>query len=413
MKPKTFPTIVYSIIFVIFFLSSFFIFKTFFPSSNIIISPSGTAKEEEKKTGSLEFQGPKTEICPLNGVLYTKEEREIWETRRPLLVMIENHVDARPQSGLQSADIVYEAVAEGGITRFMGVFYCGAVEMSQNKYDLGPVRSARTYFVDLASEYADYPLYAHVGGANCSAPKDPVTHRQSGPCTSSKATQALEQIAQYGWNNKGTWSDLNQFSLSYKDCRREPERIGEDTAMEHTMYCSSKGLWSTAEKRGLTSTTEINETAWDKNFRTWKYSNQDESLGESPQVVSFNFWSGYPSYKVDWSYDNSNNIYLRKNGGQDHIDFNTKEQLSAKNIVLQFVKEKRSVDEHFHNLYGVIGSGNGILFQNGEKTEIKWSKLKRTSRTIFTTKDGKEINFVPGRIWIEILPLNTEIDYEN
>src|SRR3990167_4589786 len=62
--------------------------------------------------------GNQTETCPLNGLLYTKVEKNIWETRRPLAVMIENHEESRPQSGLSDADIVYEAVAEGGINRF-------------------------------------------------------------------------------------------------------------------------------------------------------------------------------------------------------------------------------------------------------------------------------------------------------
>src|SRR3989344_4698891 len=67
---------------------------------------------------------PKTESCPLNGVKRTKKARDFWERRRPLAVMIENHTEARPQSGLSSADVVYEAIAEGGITRFMALFYC-------------------------------------------------------------------------------------------------------------------------------------------------------------------------------------------------------------------------------------------------------------------------------------------------
>ena len=62
--------------------------------------------------------------CPLNGLRYPPAYRTAWEERRPLGIMIENHPDARPQYGLASADVVYEAVAEGGITRFLAVFYC-------------------------------------------------------------------------------------------------------------------------------------------------------------------------------------------------------------------------------------------------------------------------------------------------
>lgn len=407
--------IIYFLTFVLSSISSFYLFGKILPVKSSNIESSQIAETEntnaEKIPGTLDFEGPKTEICPLNGQKFTKEEKEIWSTRRPLTVMIENHKDSRPQSGLQNADIVYEAVAEGGITRFMGVFYCNIVKGSINKYDLGPVRSARTYFLDIASEYADYPLYAHVGGANCSAVKDPVTGKQIGPCTTHKKALAIEQIAEYGWNNEGTWGDLSQFSLPYKVCRREPERIGSDTAMEHTMYCSSKELWNTAEVRGLTNMTIAKKTSWDKNYKAWKFTAEDVA-GTTAKTISFNFWSGYKDYAVSWEYDPTTNRYLRSNGGVELIDFNTKKQLYTKNLVIQYVKESRSVDQHLHNLYEMIGSGKGILFQNGEKLDITWSKASRTARTLFKDASGKEVNFVPGQIWVEILPLNSTVSYE-
>jgi hypothetical protein len=363
--------------------------------------------------GTIQFEGPKTEICPINGEKFTKKEKEIWETRRPLLVMIENHLNSRPQSGLQNADIVYEAVAEGGITRFMGVFYCNAIRGASSKYDLGPVRSARSYFLDIASEYGDYPLYAHVGGANCSAVIDPVTGKQIGACTSDKRAMAIEQIASYGWNNEGTWSDLSQFSLPYKACRREPERTGETRDTEHTMYCSSTELWNIASARGLTNITTKTKNSWDKNYKSWNFKKDDKtSESVTAKKISFSFWTSQPNYDVSWEYDQANNRYLRSNANKVQIDHNTQQTIHTKNIVLQFVKETRSVDVHLHNLYDVIGSGNGVLLQNGEKIEITWSKASRAARTIFKDKNGKEINFVPGQIWVEILPLKTEVDYE-
>ncbi len=405
----------------IFYFSTYLVvsFVSFLTFAKLMpVTSKSTVSPVEQKTndvakvpGVLSFEGPKTEICPLNGEKFTKEEKEIWSTRRPLTVMIENHLDSRPQSGLSNADIVYEAVAEGGITRFMGVFYCNAVKGAINKYDVGPVRSARTYFLDLASEYADYPLYTHVGGANCSAVKDPVTGRQIGPCTTNKKALAIEQIAEYGWNNQGTWGDLSQFSLPYKVCRREPERIGPDTAMEHTMYCSTKELWNTAADRGLTNETVAKKNSWDKNYKAWKFT-ASETPATTASKISFDFWSGYKDYSVVWNYDLTTNVYLRENGGKVHTDLNTQKQISAKNIVVQFVKEQRSVDEHLHNLYEVIGSGKGLLFQNGVKSEITWSKASRTARTVFKDGSGKEVNFIPGQIWIEILPLNTEVSYE-
>ncbi|HAP37816.1 hypothetical protein A2410_03585 [Candidatus Shapirobacteria bacterium RIFOXYC1_FULL_38_24] len=382
-------------------------FDKLIPVNQSIATPTSQTDSDQEVTdqdGVLQFEGPKTEACPLNGVLYTKEQQTIWSARRPLLVMIENHLDSRPQSGLSNADVIYETVAEGGITRFMAVYYCAVTRGSTYKYDVGPVRSARTYYLDLASEYSDYPLYTHVGGANCSAATP------GGPCTTAKKAQAIEQISQYGWNNKGTWSDLSQFSLSYKVCRREPERTGEVKATEHTMYCSTEALWETAADRGLTNLTEINKTSWDKNFKTWQFTQKDNPT-VSDKSISFGFW-GDASYAVKWVYDQTSNNYVRHNGGEIHIDIDTKKPLTTKNVIIQFVKETRSVDEHVHNLYGIIGTGKGVLIQNGTHQDITWSKNTRTSRTIFKDKSGKEVNFVPGTIWIEILPIGNKIEYE-
>ncbi|MFA5025636.1 MAG: DUF3048 domain-containing protein [Candidatus Shapirobacteria bacterium] len=406
MKSKILPIAIYTLIFIFGSFASYWLFGTFIPSENKKSAADITPTSTIKNNGFLTFEGPKTEVCPINGQKFTVEEKNIWSTRRPLLVMIENHFDSRPQSGLTNADIVYEAVAEGGITRFMGVFYCNAVRGAANKYDVGPVRSARTYFLDLASEYSDYPLYAHVGGANCSAATP------NGPCTTNKKALAIEQIAQYGWNNKGTWGDLSQFSLSYKACRREPDRVGITMATEHTMYCSTTELWNVAASRGLTNTTEVKNSSWDKVFRPWSFKGEDKSVSGTASNISFDFW-GDKAYAVSWKYDPATNNYQRSNGGVPAIDFNYQQAVSTKNLIVQFVKESRSIDEHLHNLYAVIGSGTGMYFSNGQKTEITWTKTARQGRTVFKDKTtGKEINFVPGQIWVEILPIGNKISYE-
>jgi len=417
MNSKLLKTSVYSGVFLIASGLSYFIFGSLLPVNKSIISipiskTSQTPTPVKKTTGYIDFSGPKDQICPINGTLHTQEEKDIWVQRRPLVVMIENHVDSRPQSGLSNADVVYETVAEGAITRFMAVFYCNAGRTSTNKYDVGPVRSARTYFLDLASEYADYPLYAHVGGANCSAAKDPTTGI-SGPCTTDPRALAIEKIGNYGWANKGTWSDLDQFSLSYKVCRREPERTGSTKDTEHTMYCSSQELWNVAKNRGLTEMTTAKNTRWDKSFRAWTFKENDQAASsQTATSISFDFWSDYKDYSVQWKYDSATNLYNRYNGGQPHLDFNSGEIITTKNIIVEYAKETRNIDVHMHNLYEVIGSGKGILFQNGIKKDITWSKSSRTARTIYKDETGKEVNFVPGNVWVEILPIGGNVKYE-
>lgn len=351
-----------------------------------IISPAGIGG----KRARINTNVPKTEACPLNGLKYTKAEKEIWETRRPLAVMIENHEEARPQSGLSKADIVYEAVAEGGITRFLAVFYCG---VSAEELKVGPVRSARVYFMDWASEYGDYPLYAHVGGANRPGPAD-----------------ALGLISNYKWS---LYNDLNQFSIPFPTFEKDIERLkrsdGSQIATEHTMYAYTDKLWEYArEERELTNV-DKKGNSWDKNFVPWKF--KEDVTGGNIASVSFPFWSGQQNYAVKWNFDSVSGLWKRENGGQSHLDFNTKEQIGAANLVLQFTTEKALKDPEKHMLYTTIGSGKALIFHKGNVVTGTWKKQDRTGRTIFFDQSGREITFVPGQIWIEILANGTEVEY--
>lgn len=340
--------------------------------------------------GGLKFDEnlPKIEPCPLNGALYSKPQREWWEKHRPLGVMIENHQEARPQSGLSRADIIYEAVAEGGITRFLAIFYC------EDASPLGPVRSARTYYLDFISEYGDKPLYAHVGGANTPGLAD-----------------ALGQISEYGWVGK---NDLNQFSLGFPTFWRDYERLGRTMATEHTMYSTTTKLWEVAQKRSLTEKDEKGKR-WDEDYKGWSFK-EDAKAEARPASFSaeFNFWEGHNDYLVRWEYDPATNSYRRFNGGQLHLDKNNERELSAKNIILVFTKEQNANDGYENNahlLYGTTGKGKAVIFLDGQKIEGEWRKKDRTSRMKFYDSLGKEIQLNRGQIWIEILPLNVTVNY--
>lgn len=378
--------------------SSFALFSS--KGGGFLVSPVVEDQDAGEVVPSV-FTGPKTEECPINGAMYPKDQKAVWEERRPLVVMIENHEDSRPQSGLPRADVVYEVVAEGGITRFMGVYYCKAAEPATKQYDLGPVRSARTYFLDWASEYADYPLYNHVGGAGlCNDP------------TVDTRAKALCQIEKYGWKDKEHWSDMDQWALSVKMCRREKSRTGEARDTEHTMYCDSAALWGLAEERGLGAKLE-NGDAWDENFKKWQFKDElkTEERG-AVDKVEFDFWSGYSAYRVGWNYDKEKNVYLRTNAGQALTDFVSGEQLSAKVVVVQFSQETGPVDDHKHLLYKTVGKGKALIFQDGNAVEGGWTKSSREQRTIFTDSKGKEIKLNRGQIWIEVLPSDNKVEYE-
>jgi len=333
---------------------------------------------------------PKDQMCPLNGEMYTKQEKEIWDKRRPLAVMIENNAEARPQSGLSFADVVYESIAEGGISRFMAVFYCG---ISTGNVLLAPVRSARTYYLPWVLEYD--ALYAHVGGAgNCN--DDTVDER----------AKALCQIDE--WRIK----DMDQFGISFPTCYRNYDRLDHPVATEHTMVCQTDKLFKLAGDRGWTNV-DSKGVSWDKNFEPWKFKDDAKEADRGiTNTISFVAWKGYEKdYGVQWDYDKTTNTYKKNNGGAPHKDLETDEQLTAKAVVIQFAKEIGPVDDHMHLLYNTIGTGTGLLFEDGKAEKITWEKEDRTSRTKFISASGKEIQFTRGQLWIHMLPTGTAVTY--
>jgi hypothetical protein len=359
-----------------------------------------TAEEtEEDVVGTLltiDPGEPKDQPCPLNGVMHTATEKAAWEKKRPLAVMIENTPDSRPQSGLSSADIVFEAVAEGGVTRFMGMFYCN-VQISDTT--LAPIRSARTYYIDYASGF-NRPLYVHVGGANLPGPSD-----------------ALGQLSEYGWNGE---NDLNQFSIGYPTFVRDYNRIpGKEIATEHTMVTSTEKLWAVGAERGWTNMSpEVKVgkkvtpgTDWKEGYKGWTFETAPDAVGTDVTSISYDFWSGYADYAVQWQYDKASDSFLRSQGGEKHTDMNNDQQVSAKNVIVLLTDEKGPINEKMHMLYGTTGTGKALVFKHGKVIEATWSKKTRESELTFADAKGKELALAPGLTWISIVNKITKVAY--
>ncbi|MDQ3098965.1 MAG: DUF3048 domain-containing protein [bacterium] len=318
--------------------------------------------------------------CPLNGKRYTTEDQLRWEQKHPVAVMIENHPQSRPQSGLTSADVVYEAVAEGGITRFMGVFLCDPTPQVT-----GPVRSARTYFLDWLSEYNAF--YAHVGGAN-----------SNGMATESKA-DALAQIKRYG---------IKDFDYSpgfYRDENRNP-----DVAYEHTAYLDMDRLRKYAKDTWKWGA-EVNGTRWDTTFEKWKFiddNTQTTAEASAAATISYQFWDTSASlFNVTWNYDAASKTYARTMAGKSHVDKNNNEQIKVSDMIIMFQEESKANDEYqgnLHLLYKTIGTGQAYIFMNGNMIKGTWSKSGRTAKTKFLDSFGHEIPLARGKIWISIVP---------
>lgn len=394
-------------VFVISMGLSYLIFTFRSPTGPITPKPRPTASTTpgpviKPKKPTIDPSVPRTAVCPLTGALFTEADKAAWATRRPLGVMIENSQDARPQSGLSLADVVYEAVVEGGITRFMGMFYCNAA-LAGNVM-LAPVRSARIHFVNLITEYDG--LYNHVGGAGtCNDPNvDP-------------RAKAICAIGRYGIK------DLDQFredgAGAFRVCHRVTDRLDKEVAAEHTMACFLEELYSAAAKQGWTNV-DKKKISWDKNFTPWKFkSTPTKTTGDPATSISYFFWGSNrgvgsdfnQDFDVSWTYDPALNAYARSNGGVASLDHNSDEPLVFTNVVVQFTKEIPTGDLEKHIVYEVIGSGKALIFQDGVATPATWSKASSKARTIYKDLKGAVIAFTPGPIWVSILPLGNDVTY--
>lgn len=301
--------------------------------------------------------------APLDGLMTNKAGSE----RHPLAVIVENHPDARPQAGLDKASIIYEAIAEGGITRFMAIF--GTFEAEK----VGPVRSARTYFVDWARGYDAY--LAHVGGN----------------------IDALDQI------RKEKVLDLDQFGNPSPYWRERTKNV----ASEHTMYTSTVKLRKTASDKKFSTANNYTVYKFNENLDD----TQKTALPQS-QKITINFSTN--QYKAVFDYDRTKNSYKRSLADKAHVDQITKTQLNPTNIIVMTVKRKATITRINEAGYEmtVIGSGAAKIIYNGTVIEATWKKNSKTDREIFYDSAGNEIKFNRGQFWIAIVPPESAVTIE-
>lgn len=288
--------------------------------------------------------------CMLDGKDYTKD----LATRHPLAVIIENHPDARPQSGLDKASIVYEAITEGGITRFLAIFG------PQDAGTIGPIRSARLFFMDWLKEYDAF--FAHAGGNE----------------------DALANIDKY------TIKDIPHSNTYYwRD-------NSKNVASEHTLFASSEKLYAYATSKEFDIASS--------NYSTMKFK-IDGPAGVNDQTINVNFSSA--KFNVSWIYDKANNQYLRSMAGSPHNDAQTGDQLSAKNIIIQTVSRTLQPNGSYGSenwVFKTTGTGAANIFRDGKEIKGTWKKDSLTSRTKFYDEAGAEVELNPGNTWYEILP---------
>ena len=301
-------------------------------------SSSSTAKSSTKNT-------PTTVASNLTGLQVNPSINKLPITA----VMIENSLDARPQSGLSSAGVVFEAIAEGGVTRFMALF------QSKDSTSLGPIRSARPYYAAWALGFD--AAYAHVGGS----------------------PDALDDIS--NWNVK----DMNQFyngdyyqRVSFRDA-------------PHNVYTTLSEMNTLETSKGFTSS----------NFSLW--SRKKDTPISKPTASKINFSLSGPDYDPVYSYDAASNSYLRSEAGEAQIDSNTKKQLEPKvviGIVLPLSQGALDASGAYYSNYQFLGSGNAYIFQDGTMVRGTWTKNNNSDQIIFTDDSGKQIPLNAGQVWI-------------
>jgi len=300
---------------------------------------------------------PKTEDA-INGLEVSSDVAQ----RRPFAVMVENHPDSRPQSGLSDADVVYEALAEGGITRFMAVY------QTKEPSSIGPIRSAREYYAVLANELG--AVYVHVGGSN-------------------------EVIGQL---KNGIYKNVDDANEYYNE--NFFQRISSRSA-PHNVYTSIAKLQGLIEYRKYSTAT---------NYDGLKFKNDSPPAVESISALSLNISFSLKSYAVSYSYNSALNNYKRNLAGVAHVDATTKIQITPKVVVVQMVEVTPVPNDKLLSVdINLTGQGTAYIFQDGGIVEGTWKKIG-SGRTRYYDKSGNEISFNRGQMWVELVPKDKEAE---
>lgn len=266
-------------------------------------------------------------------------------------IMIENSPDARPQSGIKTAGIVYEAIAEGGITRFLAVYQESKPQL------IGPVRSVRLYYVDWIAPFQ--ASVAHIGGSKF----------------------ALDEV------RNGKYRDIDQFFNAGSYWR------ATDRYAPHNVYTSFEKLDALNLKKGYTTSV----------FTSWP--RIDGKASETPTATSIDVKISGPAYNSHYDYDGATNTYKRFQGGAVHND-REGGQITPSVVVVMDTAMSKVFEDGYREQIATTGSGRARIFQNGTVTESTWSKADRGSQIKFSTADGKEISFARGQTWITAVPAN-------
>ncbi len=307
---------------------------------------SGLTPEVKETNTKVE---PKKYYAPYTGVEVAKEVLD----KIPYMAIIENSQAARPQSGLYAADMVFETLAEGGIPRFIALY------QSEDSQKIGPIRSARPYFIDITREY-NLP-FAHCGG-------------------SEEALQAINRDKLMGMN------EFYNGSFFWRD----KERIAP-----HNLYTSSEKLRALVKSKNYIKTPE-NKLSFDKSY--W----DNASLSAANDIV----FKVNSSYSTSYKYENGS--YVKYMDNKPALNKEDSLSLKVTNLVVQYTSIVQREDGRLN--ITLIGEGKGVVISCGKLVNIRWKRADLNSPTELFDEKGNKVPLAPGKTWWHIYSTSTKME---
>jgi hypothetical protein len=311
---------------------------------------------------------PTTETSKVSG-----RQIPIGDNAKPIYaIQIENSPEARPQSGLKEADIISEAVAEGGITRFNAIFHDFVPA------NIGPIRSLRPYYIDWFLPY-----------------NAPIVHAGGSP-------EALSDIRSLGVQDM-------EHGVNGAYFRRVSNRYAP-----HNLYSTGSQMLDLYTKKGYSNgdfTGLIRKEIPKETDETEEATETTPTPAPAPTAKTINLKISSTLYNVSYSYDAATNKYLRAQGGGPHIDAESGQQLQT-DVVIVPVMSKKIHPDRVHTQYGSVGSGKVFVFQDGGVIEGTWKKEARNTQWQLLDAAGAPIALNPGQTWFTMIDAAASVTYQ-
>ena len=302
-----------------------------------------------------------TEPAPIDTNPLTGEALEEVTNNRPIAIMINNTSKAVPQCGISKADLIYEIIAEGSVTRFMAIFH----DLSDVDV-LGPVRSVRPYFVRVAQNYGAY--LSSAGGSD----------------------EAIDLIKSLGLNYLNGIAGAG--SYFYRDEWRRANR-----GFEHSLMTTGEKLLKAIGNQKFKTTMEDVDYGF-------HFDAEAMTTGESAQQITVWFYKN--GKKTVMNYDETTGLYAMYQHGKDSVDGNDDSPIVFRNVVVLKAKCKVK-DSKGHLEVQTTGSGEGWFARDGKIIPIKWSRESNGDHFVYTDLDGNPISFGVGKSYIAIVPTDS------